>query len=142
MVREGSLRGRPFLTSTSKSMEVVKQYWRENPSPDQECGIVFCLTTKYQVSAVIKVSMGILDGAMLHPREVFRPAILEGSSAIIISHNHPSGLLEVSMQDIDITKRLNDAGKILGINLLDHIIYADGEDQCKSLAEEGYISRD
>ena len=68
------------------------------------------------------ITLGLLDSNQVHPREVFAPAIVARAAGIIIAHNHPSGTLEASMEDIAITKRLIKAGEILGIPVLDHII--------------------
>jgi DNA repair protein RadC len=62
----------------------------------------------------------------VHPREVFAPALRELAAAIIVAHNHPSGDPEPSMEDIEVTKRLSEAGKLLGVPLLDHIIVGEG----------------
>jgi len=72
------------------------------------------------------VTMGLLDSNQVHPREVFAPAIVARASSIIIAHNHPSGTLDASPEDIAITGRLVRAGKLLGIPVLDHIIMAQG----------------
>lgn len=68
------------------------------------------------------ISIGIVDANIVHPREVFRPAIEYNAKAIILAHNHPSGITSPSEQDIEITKQLVDAGKVLGIHILDHVI--------------------
>jgi DNA repair protein RadC len=72
------------------------------------------------------ISVGTLNQSLVHPREVFRTAIVSNSTSIIVAHNHPSGVLKASHEDIDVTKRLKKAGKILGIGLLDHLIITDG----------------
>lgn len=68
------------------------------------------------------VSVGSLTASIVHPREVFRPAVFEGAVAVIVAHQHPSGLSEPSPEDIEITRRLRQAGEILGIRVLDHVI--------------------
>jgi DNA repair protein RadC len=70
------------------------------------------------------VSMGLIDRSPVHPREVFADALTDRASAIVVAHNHPSGGLEPSPSDIDITAQLKDAGRIIGIELLDHIIFS------------------
>ena len=77
------------------------------------------------------ISIGTVNSNLIHPREVFKPAIQYGAAAIILAHNHPSGILEPSQADIDITKQLIAVGKIVGINLLDHIII--GKDSFMSI---------
>jgi DNA repair protein RadC len=85
--------------------------------------LVLSLNTKNQVINVSIVSMGILDASLVHPREVFRQAILDGAKSIILAHNHPSGHLEPSLDDHVITRRLREAGNIIDIPVLDHIIF-------------------
>ncbi len=72
------------------------------------------------------VSLGSLDSTIVEPREVFRMAIMRGVSSIIVAHNHPSGEIRPSIDDDNVTKKLVDGGKILKINVLDHIIVGDG----------------
>ena len=83
---------------------------------------VYHLNSRNRVTSYQKVSMGSLNGSLVHPREVFRQAVIEGAAAIVIAHNHPSGDPAPSREDLELTYRLWDAGKILGIELLDHII--------------------
>ncbi len=83
------------------------------------------------------VSEGTLNSSIVHPREVFRGAIVATAAAIIISHNHPSGNAEPSTEDIQLTKQLSEASKIIGIALHDHIIFA-GENYT-SFAERGIL---
>jgi len=80
------------------------------------------LTTANKIKYIDIVSTGTLNYNIVHPREVFRTAILAGVSSLIIAHNHPSNSVEPSPEDIALTKRLEEAGKILGIKILDHII--------------------
>lgn len=137
LVREGSMRGRPKLTSTQEACRFWKKYWEENPAPDQEMVVVACLDTKNVVQCVVVVTVGTLDASLLHPREVFRPAIIEGSSAIMLSHNHPSGDVTPSREDRSVTEKITEAGNLMGINLLDHVIYGDGSGETLSLREAG-----
>jgi DNA repair protein RadC len=78
------------------------------------------------------ISIGTLNTSLVHPREVFEPAVALHAASIIVAHNHPSGNLEPSSEDIEITKRLIHAGKILGISVLDHIIAT--KDKCKVIS--------
>lgn len=84
--------------------------------------VVFFLNTQNQVIQKEIVSIGTLNASLIHPREVFEPAIKHLASHIIVAHNHPSGSLEASNEDLAVTKRLSDAGRLLGIQLLDHVI--------------------
>lgn len=87
---------------------------------------IILLNTKNTVIAIENISVGSLNASIVHPREVFNIAIKRSSSAIILAHNHPSGDPKPSSEDINITKRLIEAGSIVGINVLDHIIIGDG----------------
>ena len=75
----------------------------------------------------VKISEGILNSSLVHPREVFQPAILESAASIILMHNHPSGEVNPSQEDKDITYRLIESGKMMDIPVLDHIIIGDGK---------------
>ncbi|ADY14174.1 JAB domain-containing protein [Sphaerochaeta globosa] len=82
------------------------------------------LNGAHQVVDVHAITKGLVNRTLVHPREVFRPVILDNATAIVIAHNHPSGNLEPSMEDKDITMRLRQAGDILGIKVLDHLIFS------------------
>jgi DNA repair protein RadC len=103
----------------------------------QEVFGVLILNTKHKIVAVHEVSRGTLNSSIVHPREVFKPAVLHNAAAIICFHNHPSGDTEPSKDDIELTKRLIEAGKIMGIEILDHIIV--GDDRYVSLKERGVM---
>lgn len=135
LVYEGTLRERPCLNSTIEAKAFFQRYWRDNPANDQEKFVVACLNTKHLLQSVVVVTVGTLDASLVHPREVFKPAFIEGSSAIVLSHNHPSGNPTPSREDILVTDRLTEAGKLLGINVLDHIIHGDGTNEVLSIRE-------
>lgn len=92
---------------------------------DRENFVVICLNTKNEPTAIHTVSVGTLSSSQVHPREVFKAAILANSACIVMAHNHPSGDPTPSREDIEITKRLQEVGKIIGIDVLDHIIVGD-----------------
>jgi DNA repair protein RadC len=103
----------------------------------QECLKVVMLNTKNIVITIKDVSMGSLNSSIVHPREVFCEAIKRSSASIIISHNHPSGDPTPSSEDVSLTQRIKESGKLLGIELLDHIIIGNG---CYvSLKEKGVL---
>ena len=89
---------------------------------DQEHFWVIGLDGANQVKYVDLVSLGLVNRSLVHPREVFRLAVHEGISSVILAHNHPSGSVEPSQDDIAITRQLKEAGKIVGIAVLDHVI--------------------
>ena len=93
------------------------------------------LNTRHRVLREVAVTRGILDASLIHPREVFRVAVIEGAAGIILVHNHPSGDPTPSPEDRAVTRQLREAGRALGIPVLDHVVVGDG---CwRSLAEEG-----
>ncbi len=85
------------------------------------------LNTHYQLVHEEVISIGTLDASLVSPREVFRPALENSAAAIIIAHNHPSGVLKTTKNDLEITEKLIEAGKILGIEVLDHIIVGNNK---------------
>lgn len=104
---------------------------------DREYFLVLLLNTKNQVLAKETVSIGTLSSSMVHPRELFKVAVRRSAAAVILAHNHPSGDPTPSQEDITITKRLIEAGEILGIDVLDHIII--GDNRFTSLKSKGLI---
>lgn len=81
-----------------------------------------CLDTKLRIQRIDLISLGILDSTLVHPREVFRPAVSCSASSVVVAHNHPSGDADPSEKDFGVTRKLLEASKVLGIQLLDHII--------------------
>lgn len=123
--------------------EKAANYWRlhiaTNPyfNPDCECFVVLMLNTRRRVKGHQLVSIGTMDTILVHAREVFRAAIIAGSAAIVVMHNHPSGEPTPSEADIKVTRDLIRAGQLLKIDVLDHIIM--GRDRHASLRELGYF---
>lgn len=91
---------------------------------DRECFCVVYLNARHEPTAVGVVSVGSMNASIVHPREVFRGAIVAGAASIILLHNHPSGDPEPSEEDLGITRRLSEVGELCGIGVLDHIITA------------------
>ncbi|MDH4101601.1 MAG: JAB domain-containing protein, partial [Nitrospirota bacterium] len=104
---------------------------------DKEHCWVLGLDTNSRIKYAELVSLGTLSSSLVHPREVFRMAIMKAVASIIIGHNHPSGEVIPSQDDISITKRLAEAGRIIGIKLLDHVIIS--ENTYVSMMERGDI---
>lgn len=104
---------------------------------DREVFKVILLNTRHRVIAVETVSVGILDSALVHPRETFKPALRRSASAIVVAHNHPGGSTVPSSDDIAVTKRLVECGRLLGIDVIDHLIIGNGH--WVSLKELGYV---
>lgn len=90
----------------------------------REVFAVLLLNARHELIKRVTISVGSLNASIVHPREVFRPAIIEAASAIILVHNHPSGDPEPSDEDLAITRKLREAGNLLGIGVLDHVIVA------------------
>ncbi|WP_315080645.1 JAB domain-containing protein [uncultured Clostridium sp.] len=104
---------------------------------DREKMLVCCLNTKNEPTNISVVSIGSLNSSIVHPREVFKTAIVSNSASILIAHNHPSGNTTPSKEDINVTERIKKSGEIIGIKMIDHIII--GENSYTSLKEEGII---
>jgi DNA repair protein RadC len=109
----------------AKIFETIQKAENEIDRMKEKCWVVG-LNTRNFIVYVELVSIGTLNASLVHPREVFRFAIMKAVSGIIVVHNHPSGDMNPSDDDLSLTRRLCDAGKILGIDLHDHIIIADG----------------
>lgn len=135
LVREGSVRGRCLVDSPGKARKLMAKYWQNRKIADQESFVVATVNTILEVESIVEVSVGTLDCSLVHPRDVFKPAILDGARGVILSHNHPSGDTKPSSHDIDLTKRLVKAGEVLGIEVLDHVIYGEGSGETFSLAQ-------
>lgn len=104
--------------------DVVAVLGRKLRKEAREHFLVLLLNARHEVMGRETVSIGTLNASIVHPREVFRPAILASAASIILAHNHPSGDPEPSEEDLSITKRLVRVGEIVGIGVLDHLIVA------------------
>jgi DNA repair protein RadC len=99
---------------------------------------ILLLDARHRVLRSVLTSQGTLTASLVHPREVFRPALREGAAALVLVHNHPSGDPTPSLEDREITRRLARAGVLLGIPVLDHVIVADRG--YASLREQGELA--
>lgn len=139
-IREISVRyGRKRKTSVTVRQpgDIAKLARKIIEENGKEHFIMFCLDGNHSVVAYNVVSIGTATMAPAHPREVFQPAIMAGAVSIILTHNHPSGNVEPSREDLTATDSLVEAGKILGIRVLDHIIV--GDSAFYSMHEHGHI---
>jgi len=135
MVKERSiLYSNRKISSPSDAADLLRPFLQES---DREMLVVCCLDTKNQPTFINIASIGTLNSSLVHPREVFKAAILSNAASVIIAHNHPSGDSSPSNEDITITTRLKDAGKIIGIDVIDHIVI--GFDNYVSLKEKGIL---
>lgn len=137
LVREGKmLCYDKRIRSSATASELLQRYL---DGVDREHFVVVLLDRKNQVIGFHTVSVGSLTASIVHPREVFKVAILANSAAVIFGHNHPSGSPKPSQEDRTLTKRLVEAGKLLGIDVLDHIIIGDSTSRYFSFADEGVL---
>ena len=125
MVREGSTKYENRKIETPFDAYVLLKNFLEDS--DREKLLVVCLDTKNQPINICTVSVGTLNSSLVHPREMFKTAILSNSNQIMLAHNHPSGISAPSNEDKAMTNRIKDAGVILGIELIDHIIIGSNE---------------
>jgi DNA repair protein RadC len=109
---------------------------------DREHFVVILVDRKNRLIGIHTVSVGSLTASVVHPREVFKVAILSNAAAILCGHNHPSGDPQPSGEDCSLTRRLVQAGAILGIEVLDHVIIGDGTADYYSFADQGMLQTD
>lgn len=108
-----------------------------NRGARRESFLSLLLDARHRVQSLNVISTGSLDGAVVHPREVFGPALRDGASAMVVAHNHPSGDASPSAEDRGVTVRLREVGQLVGIELLDHLVV--GAQQYYSFAEERFL---
>jgi DNA repair protein RadC len=129
---------KPPVGSVVKNSAQLFTYLREKfHGAGREKFLAVLLDTKLRILREVEISTGSLNEAVVHPREVFRPAVRDGASKVIFVHNHPSGDPEPSEQDRKLTARLCEVGAVMGIDVLDHLII--GRDAYFSFAEKGLI---
>lgn len=137
MIKENSvLYEVPIIKTPVEIYQVAKQLLALHEKPEEHFCIL-CLNTKNKIVGVHTISIGSLNASIVHPREVFKAALLNNASGIVCLHNHPSGDPEPSREDIEITRRLVEAGKIIGIEVIDHIIV--GDQKYLSMKEKGLM---
>ena len=123
--------------SVKSHLDVIKLVKQKLKDKKKEHFLILCLDTRNNLIKISTVSTGTLDANLVHPREVFKEAIQSLAFSIILVHNHPSGSPEPSGADIDITKRIVETGKVVGIDVLDHIIVT--ENKSFSFKEKGLV---
>ena len=106
--------------------------------PEEIFGLM-TLDTKNNISGYFEVSRGSINSSIVHPREIYKRAITQNATSIILVHNHPSGETKPSHEDREITNRLAECGKILGINVIDHVIIGEQFENYYSFREEGLL---
>lgn len=125
------------ISSPREVKDVLYEVAKINLEPE-EVFLLITLDIKNNLTGIFEVSRGNINSSIVHPREVYKRAMLSNSCSIIVAHNHPSGDPSPSKEDINITKRLKECGDILGIQLLDHIIIGSKE-RYISFKEKGMI---
>ena len=127
----------PFVGVKFSSSDQVFKVLNDLKSLEVETFLCLHLDSKNTIKALHVVSIGSLGSSLVHPREVFRSAILNGAAGVIFAHNHPSGDPAPSDEDLQITKRLCEVGKVIGIRCLDHIVIGSG--RYFSFADQGLM---
>jgi len=117
LVKDGSIEAHT-IAKPQDIFKSIKSFTRS----DRELFVGLYLNARNQVVAHHVISIGTTNANLVHPREVFKPAIIKNACSVIVAHNHPSGGTDPSEADLEVTKRLTDAGQLLGIELLDHVI--------------------
>ena len=138
LIRIGLVRDANSPTDERKSISQpsdVLGWLGEVRTSDREQFVCLHLDARNHVNAMEIVSTGSLNASLVHPREVFKAAILNNAASIILAHNHPSGDVTPSREDIELTRRMIQAGEIMGIEVLDHIIA--GPERFLSMKEAG-----
>jgi DNA repair protein RadC len=122
------------IRSPADVFNAVREYLAD---ADREYFLTLMLSTKNNITGVNVASVGTLNSSLVHPREVFKAAILANAAAVVLVHNHPSGIPDPSNEDLEITRRLVEVSKIIGIEVIDHLVIGDG---CwVSLKERGIL---
>lgn len=124
------------MNGPEKIVKLAREYLRMHELPEEYMYMV-CMNTKLDMTGVFEISHGNVNSSVVGTREVFQKALLANAVSVIFIHNHPSGDSTPSREDVKVTERLKEAGNILGIDVLDHIII--GRPGYTSLKEKGYV---
>src|SRR3990167_1941081 len=125
LVRDETTKVPEICTTPAKSAALFRAFIR--PGADKEHFVMAALDAQNRVIGLSLVSLGTLTASLVHPREVYKPALLLNAAAVIVCHNHPSGDPAASPEDREATRRLVRAGDLLGVPLVDHVILGEGE---------------
>lgn len=125
------------VTSPMEAARIVDRVFELTEEP-REKFVMLAFDTKLNVVGAFEVFSGSVNASLVHPREVFQRLLLVNATSFIVAHNHPSGDPTPSREDIEVTRRLNEAGKTMGIELIDHMIIGDDAKRYVSLKEKGY----
>lgn len=136
LVRDAVAEVEPFMHNGTQAATAFREVIPQDS--DKEIFAVAFLNIRRRVIGFQTVSIGCLSSSLVHPREVFKPAILASAAAIVACHNHPSGDPEPSYEDVSLTKRLIQAGQLIGIEVLDHVVLGTFGRFC-SMKERGLV---
>ena len=125
-----------YVSKTISDAQTVYALFSFLQQETKEHFIALHLDVKNRILCIDRVSAGTMTGSLIHPREVFKTALLSSAASVLLIHNHPSGDPTPSRDDISITEKLKGAGEMIGIAVLDHVIIGDGY---VSLKEKGYL---
>lgn len=123
------------VRSPADAYDIIKEILDMQGLPNENF-IMLSLNTKNEVMGFHTIFVGTLNASIVHPREIYQRALLNNASSIVVAHNHPSGTTTPSPEDISVTERLVNAGKLMGIDLIDHLIIGKG---FVSLRELGHM---
>jgi DNA repair protein RadC len=138
LLRDGAVEEAHLAQDPESTARLLRRYFAERTDlHGRETCVVLLLNVRRKAIGIVPISVGCLTSSLVHPREVFGPALTSGAAAIVLSHNHPSGDPEPSPEDLALTRRLAAAGALLGIEVLDHIIV--GEHRHVSLHQRGVL---
>ncbi|MDO9557251.1 MAG: JAB domain-containing protein [Coriobacteriia bacterium] len=137
LVRETSAATSEYVTDPADAARVLREAF-DLDHRDREIFAAIALNTKNRVLGVYEVSVGSLNASIVHPRELFKTAVMLSASSVVVGHNHPSGDTTPSGADIQLTRRLVKAGDVLGIEVLDHVIVSHDGTQA-SLRDAGLM---
>lgn len=122
--------------NTQLDVVAILQRMHVNQMPEEHV-YLFCTDNQGNISGVHEISHGTVNASLVSPRDVYKRALLNNANRIILAHNHPAGSVEPSSEDMSITRKIKDAGKVLDVELLDHIIVSDAD--YFSFAERGML---
>jgi DNA repair protein RadC len=138
MIKDGTIEyGKRAIRNPQDLAELGMKFLKH---ADREMFLLVCLNTRNHINCIHLVSIGTVNASLVSPREVLKIAILSNASEIALLHNHPSGDVEPSEDDLKITNRLTECGELFGIQLLDHVIISD-DGQYQSFMEKGLIKQ-
>lgn len=126
------------VTSPMDAAKIVNSVFELTEEP-REKFVMLAFDTKLNVIGAFEVFTGSVNSSLVHPREIFQRLLLVNATSFVVAHNHPSGDPTPSREDIEVTRRLNEAAQMMGIQFIDHMIIGDDASRYVSLKEKGYI---